>query len=161
MAYEYQIVTMPLPIDDEVATGHMDELGADGWRLVLVTMTNEARLWFIRDLTGEPPGSGSNDMMANSTLEIVAGDHQIIETPGAVGTLYVHIAGSDGGWMVADSLGSPISEAIIWAATYDSVYAAGGAVVRLDFPLKNGLWLRVPSDGVCSLSWDGVKQMRS
>jgi hypothetical protein len=113
-----------------------------------------------------PPGSvfavevqelWSDDMMmSNSTLEIVAGDHQISETSGAVGALSIHIAGGRDGWIVADSIGPPISEAIIWAATHDSPFAAGGAVVRFDFPLNNGLWLRVPQDGVCSLSWDKV-----
>jgi hypothetical protein len=93
-------------------------------------------------------------MMSNSTLEIVSGDHQISDNPGAVGALSIHIAGGDEGWMVADSIGAPVSEAIIWAATSDSVYAKGGAVVRLDFPITKGLWLRVPPDGVCSLSWD-------
>ncbi|HEY3623745.1 MAG TPA: hypothetical protein VGL12_15390 [Roseiarcus sp.] len=94
--------------------------------------------------------------MINSTLEILQGDYQISETHGAVGALSVHIAGDDGGWIVADSIGPPISEAIIWAAGHDSAYAASGAIVRLDFPLKKGLWLRVPLDAVCSISWDGA-----
>jgi hypothetical protein len=94
-------------------------------------------------------------MMNNSTLEITEGDRQISEIAGAVGALSVHIAADDGGWMVADSIGPPVSEAIIWAAPYDSAYVASGAVVRLDFPVQKGLWLRVPLGGVCSISWDG------
>jgi hypothetical protein len=95
-------------------------------------------------------------MSTDSTLEIVQGDHQISEKKGMVGALSVHVAGDAGGWMVADSIGPPISEAIIWAAAHDSAYTASGAVVRLDFPLKKGLWLRVPQDAVCSISWDGT-----
>jgi hypothetical protein len=97
-------------------------------------------------------------MKTNATLEIVQGDHQISETEGAVGSLCVHNAGDSGGWIVADSIGPPISAAIIWATAHDSAYAASGAVVLLEFPLKNGLWLRVPQDAVCSISWDGTAE---
>jgi hypothetical protein len=94
-------------------------------------------------------------MKSNATLEVVQGDHQISDNKGAVGALSVHIAGDSGGWIVADSIGPPMSEAIIWATAHDSAYAASGAVIILDFPLKKGLWLRVPQDAVCSISWDG------
>jgi hypothetical protein len=51
---EYWIQQVPLPIDDEDVTYHLNKLGADRWQLITVTLTNEARLWFMREVLPPP-----------------------------------------------------------------------------------------------------------
>jgi hypothetical protein len=47
---EYYIQTIPLPIENDDVVLHLNKLGEDRWRLILVTITNDARLWFIREV---------------------------------------------------------------------------------------------------------------
>jgi hypothetical protein len=54
---EYKIVQFTLPIDDDDVTAQLNALGAEGWRLIIGSLVNEARLWFMREGTGvvDPP----------------------------------------------------------------------------------------------------------
>lgn len=54
-SYEYRIEIIKLPSDNDELTDQMNEIGAEGWKLVLATMVNDSRLWFIREVQDDTP----------------------------------------------------------------------------------------------------------
>ena len=54
-SYEYRIEIISLPADNDELTDQMNEIGAEGWKLVLATMVNDSRLWFIREVQDDTP----------------------------------------------------------------------------------------------------------
>jgi hypothetical protein len=53
--YEYLLERVHLPADGKQLAARLNELGSQGWRLVMSTTVNASLLWFIRELGDGPP----------------------------------------------------------------------------------------------------------
>jgi hypothetical protein len=95
----------------------------------------------------EPPTQPPLTWQSSGVL--TAGAHQVSTGKGFVGKLIIQVSGSSGAWRVWDAM--PAS--LVWAADYDDPKVQSSAIVALDFPVTNGIFIEVPPDGECLISW--------
>jgi hypothetical protein len=99
-------------------------------------------------------GHDDDDDNGVQTSHEISTSTQVSRGGGTVKKLIIHVPGSSGVWRVWDSIGTTTTTGnIVWAAQASNPLAAEGAILDLDWPLSTGLYLEVPTGGVCAVSW--------
>jgi hypothetical protein len=94
----------------------------------------------------------------SQTKDEITASAQLKNSAGHILKLIVHIKGKSGVWRVWDAIGrrgvsSLETGSIVWAAQFDNPRVQEACIVDLDWPCSTGIYLEVPTGGVCSALW--------